>query len=149
MFVIMVNPSRYFQLKSFGSNTAAISSFNFDSNYLDNDGDGAWRGEDESNSSINQTDTYTLISALSQITLLEAQSNILIAERVARLTLDEVKDARVGSKMTEVSEGQANATMTLEERSNLTVWSNASTSQKSIQVDAPLGARFYRFKMTE
>lgn len=146
-----LKPSSNFQLSSFGSNNAAIDSFIVDADYLDNDGDGfaAWRDEDDSNSSINQTSPYTMALALSQITSLEAQNDILIAERDARLTLDEVKDARVGSKMIEVSEGQANITMTLEETSDITDWSNASTSQKSIQVDAPLGTRFYRFKMAE
>ena len=71
------------------------------------------------------------------------------AERDARLTMDEVKDARVGSKMIEISEGKADITMTLEETSNLADWSNATTSEKTIEVDAPAGTRFYRFKITE
>ena len=72
-----------------------------------------------------------------------------VAERDARLTMDEVKDARVGSKMIEISEGKADITMTLEETSNLADWSNATTSEKTIEVDAPAGTRFYRFKITE
>jgi hypothetical protein len=39
--------------------------------------------------------------------------------------------------------------MTLEETSNLADWSNATTSEKTIEVDAPAGTRFYRFKITE
>ena len=67
----------------------------------------------------------------------------------ARLTIDEVKDARIGSTMIEVSEGKANITMTLEETSDLSDWSNATTSETIIQVDAPAGARFYRLKMAK
>jgi len=71
------------------------------------------------------------------------------AERDARLTMDEVKDVRVGPTMIEVSDGKADITMTLEETSDLTDWSNATTSEKTIEVDAPSGSRFFRFKMTE
>jgi hypothetical protein len=64
-------------------------------------------------------------------------------------TVNQIKDARVGSTMIEVSEGKADITMILEETSDLTDWSNATTSEKTIEVDAPAGTRFYRFKMTE
>lgn len=78
-----------------------------------------------------------------------AARDTAILQRNARLTMDEVKDARVGSTMIEVSEGKADITMTLEETSDLSDWSNATTSKMTIQVDAPEGARFYRFKMAE
>jgi hypothetical protein len=71
------------------------------------------------------------------------------AERDARLTMDEVRDARVGSTMIEVSGGKADITMTLEETSDLNDWSNADTSEKTIEVDAQPGTRFYRFKMMD
>jgi hypothetical protein len=51
--------------------------------------------------------------------------------------------------MIEVSECKANITMTLEETSDLSDWSNATTSETIIQVDAPAGARFYRLKLAE
>ncbi len=63
--------------------------------------------------------------------------------------MDEVKDVRVGPTMIEVSSGKADITMTLEETSDLSNWSGGTTSDKTIQVDAPSGTRFYRFKMTE
>ena len=63
--------------------------------------------------------------------------------------MDQVRDARVGSTMIVVSEGKADITMTLEETSDLSDWSSATTSEKTIEVDAPSGIRFYRFKMTE
>jgi len=71
------------------------------------------------------------------------------AERDARLTMDEVREARVGSTMIEVSGAKADITMTLEETSDLNDWSSAETSDKTIQVDAPAGIRFYRFKMAD
>ena len=79
----------------------------------------------------------------------QAAYNTVVAERDARLTMDEVRDARVGSTMIEVSGAKADITMTLEETSDLSDWSDAATSDKTIQVDAPAGIRFYRFKMAE
>ena len=64
-------------------------------------------------------------------------------------TVNQIQDARVGSTMIEVSDGKADITMTLEETSNLSDWSSGTTSEKTIEVDAPAGTRFYRFKMTE
>jgi len=64
-------------------------------------------------------------------------------------TVNQILDLRIGSTMIEVSDGKADITMTLEETSDLSEWSNADTSEKTIEVDAPAGTRFYRFKMTE
>lgn len=64
-------------------------------------------------------------------------------------TVNQMLDLRIGSTMIEVSEGKADITMTLEETSNLTDWSNADTSEKTIEVDAPPGTRFYRFKIAD
>ena len=75
--------------------------------------------------------------------------NSVVAERDAKLTLEEVAELRPGSTMIEVAGGKADITMTLEETSDLSDWSIATTSEKTIEVDAPAGTRFYRFKMTE
>lgn len=158
----------YFQIGSFASAQAAINSYNIDSDLLDSDGDGyaVWRDDDDNNPSITQANgIYTLSSALTEIASLESQKSSLIAERDARptqasydtivaerdarLTMDEVRDARIGSTMIEVSQGKADITMTLEETSDLSNWSSGATSNKTIQVDAQSGTRFYRFKMTE
>ena len=64
-------------------------------------------------------------------------------------TVNQIKDARFGSTMIEVSNGKADIIMTLEETSDLSDWSNADTSEKTIEVDAPAGTRFFRFKMTD
>ena len=96
---------------------------------------------DDSVTSIASPKTAVLVA----LVLLEAAK----AERDARLTMDEVREARVGSTMIEVSGAKADITMTLEETSDLNDWSSAETSDKTIQVDAPAGIRFYRFKMSE
>ena len=96
---------------------------------------------DDSVTSIASPKTAVLVA----LVLLEAAK----AERDARLTMDEVREARVGSTMIEVSGAKADITMTLEETSDLNDWSSAETSDKTIQVDAPAGIRFYRFKITE
>ena len=62
---------------------------------------------------------------------------------------DDIEDLRVGSTMIEVSDGKADITMTLEETSDVTDWSNATKSEKTIQIDAPTGTRFYRFKLKD
>ena len=63
--------------------------------------------------------------------------------------IDSLRDIRVGSTMIEVSQGRADITMTLEETSDLSDWSSGTTSEKTIEVDAPAGTRFFRFKMAE
>ena len=63
--------------------------------------------------------------------------------------INQMLDLRIGSTMIEVSGGKADITMTLEETSDLSDWSSATTSEKTIEVDSPAGTRFYRFKMTE
>ena len=64
-------------------------------------------------------------------------------------TVNQMLDLRIGSTMIEVSDGKADITMTIEETSDLSNWSSATTSEKTIEVDAPAGTRFFRFKMTD
>ncbi|MGC6424517.1 MAG: hypothetical protein ACON4O_05970 [Lentimonas sp.] len=65
------------------------------------------------------------------------------------LTLDQVRDLRPGSTMIEVAGGQASLTLTLEETSDVDDWSNATTTEHTISVDASEGSQFYRFKAAE
>ena len=62
---------------------------------------------------------------------------------------DDIEDLRVGSTMIEVSDGKVDITVILEETSDVTDWSNATKSEKTIQIDAPTGTRFYRFKLKD
>ena len=106
-----------FAMSKYSSAESALASYNVNSDLLDYDGDGyaAWRDDDDNNPSINQTNNiYTLSSALNEISLLQAQKNAalsaqasaeaerdarptqasydeVVAERDAKLTLDEVK----------------------------------------------------------
>ena len=93
-----------------------------------------------------QSDYETVVTARDEAIAAQASAEV---ERDARLTMEEVRDARIGSTMIEVSEGKADITMTLEETSDLSNWSSGATSDTTIQVDAPAGTRFFRFKMTE
>jgi len=83
----------------------------------------------------------------------EAAEATAIADLAALPTLSQIQstlvDARVGSTMIEVSGGTADITMTLEETSDVSDWSNATTSQKTFEVSAPAGTSFYRFKMAD
>ena len=62
---------------------------------------------------------------------------------------DDIEDLRVGSTMIEVSDGKVDITVILEETSDVTDWSNATKSEKTIQIDAPTETRFYRFKLKD
>jgi hypothetical protein len=83
----------------------------------------------------------------------EAAEATAIADLAALPTLSQIQstliDARVGSTMIEVSGGTADITMTLEETSDVSDWSNATTSEKTFEVSAPAGTSFYRFKMAD
>ena len=75
--------------------------------------------------------------------------NSVVAERDARLTLDQVKDLRAGSKMIEINNGQATLTMDVEESDDLGAWTNGSTTSIQIPIDAEAGKKFFRFKMAD
>jgi hypothetical protein len=83
----------------------------------------------------------------------EANEATAVADLAALPTLSQIQatliDARVGSTMIEVSGGTADITMTLEETSDVSDWSNPTTSQKTFEVTAPAGTSFYRFKMAD
>ena len=164
-----------FAMSKYSSAESALASYNVNSDLLDYDGDGyaAWRDDDDNNPSINQTNNiYTLSSALNEISLLQAQKNAalsaqasaeaerdarptqasydeVVAERDAKLTLDEVKDLRAGSTMIEIHNGQATLTMEVEESDDLGVWTNGSATSIQIPIDAKAGKKFFRFKMND
>jgi len=57
----------------------------------------------------------------------------------------DVADVVIDGATTQV----ANITLTVEQTSDVSDWSSAATSNHTIQLNAPDGASFYRFKMTE
>ena len=68
---------------------------------------------------------------------------------ISNLITSQLIDGRVGSKIIEISDGHAEIKMTLEHTDDINDWSDATTSEKTFEVQVPDGTRFYRFKMTE
>ena len=60
-----------------------------------------------------------------------------------------VMDARAGSTRIDVSGGVASITLTVEETSDLGDWSSPTTTDHNIQLSAPAGSNFYRFKIAD
>lgn len=142
----------YFQIGSFASAQAAINSYNIDSDLLDSDGDGyaVWRDDDDNNPSITQANAiYTLSSALTEIASLESQKSSLIAERDAKLSLEEIVDLRAGSSMVAISNGQATLSMEVEESSDLGIWTTGGTASVQMNVQPGEDKKFFRFKMND
>lgn len=142
----------YFQIGSFASAQAAINSYTIDSDLLDSDGDGyaVWRDDDDNNPSITQANgIYTLSSALTEIASLESQKSSLIAERDAKLSLEEIVDLRAGSSMVAISNGQATLSMEVEESSDLGIWTTGGTASVQMNVQPGEDKKFFRFKMND
>ena len=74
----------------------------------------------------------------------------VVAERDAKLTLNEVKDLRPGSTMIEVSGNQATVQLQMEESSDLETWTETGdTASMTIPVPADTDTKFFRFKMAD
>jgi len=79
------------------------------------------------------------------------------AQATAEASLANAREARTGSTVIDVADvvidgaatQVANITLTVEQTSDVSDWSSAATSNHTIQLNAPDGASFYRFKMTE
>jgi hypothetical protein len=74
----------------------------------------------------------------------------VVAERDARLTQAQVRDARTGSVLFEVgAENNATISLVMEETGDLGDWNSGTTSSHDIAVTVPEGQdiRFYRFKI--
>jgi hypothetical protein len=63
--------------------------------------------------------------------------------------LANAREARAGSTVIDVANDSATITLTIEETSDVSDWSNPTTSQKTFEVTAPAGTSFYRFKMAD
>jgi len=95
-------------------------------------------------------DCQVMLDNLSaQIVDLQNALDSAISERDAKLSIEEVKDLRVGSTMIEIHNGQATLTMEVEESDDLGVWTNGSANSIQIPIDAEAGKKFFRFKMSE
>ena len=123
---------------------------NTDPNSLDSDGDSLSDGDEinihSTNPALSDTNGDGFDDGFIVINGFDIQSDYTPLMSNAQ---QQIADLRTGSTIINVNEGIANITMILEETSDLNDWSSATTSEKTIQVDAPAGTRFYRFKMTE
>ncbi|MBL6828794.1 MAG: hypothetical protein ISQ74_02745 [Puniceicoccaceae bacterium] len=63
--------------------------------------------------------------------------------------LANAREARPGSTVIDVANDLADITLRVEQTSDVSDWSNATTSDHTIQLSAPAGASFYRFTIPE
>ena len=96
---------------------------------------------------------YDLVTSAEVTSLLnerpsQSDYDSVVAERDARLTLEEVAELRPGSTMIEVSGNQATVQLQMEESSDLQSWTETGDAATMV-VPADTDTKFYRFKMTE
>ena len=90
----------------------------------------------------NSPNDFSLIS--------RAEYNVVVAERDARLTLDEVKDARLGSVVLQPDnvDNSVKIRFSIEETDDLKVWVKRDEINE-VTVPLELGSNFYRFALTD
>jgi hypothetical protein len=71
------------------------------------------------------------------------------AQATAETALANAREARAGSTVIDVANDSATITLTIEETSDVSDWSSATTSDHTIQLSAPGEASFYRFTIPE
>ena len=114
-------------------------------------------GADLTNADLTGTIWSNVISQ-SDYNAVVAERDAALAEKAtAEASLANAREARVDSTVIDVADvvingattQVANITLTVEQTSDVSDWSSAATSDHTIQLNAPDGASFYRFKMTE
>lgn len=90
----------------------------------------------------NSPNDFSLIS--------RAEYNVVVAERDARLTLGEVKDARLGSVVlqSDNANNSVKIRFSIEETDDLKVWIKRDEINE-VTVPLELGSKFYRFALTD
>ena len=71
------------------------------------------------------------------------------AQTTAETALANAREARTGSTVIDVANDVATITLTVEQTTDVSDWSNATSSDHDIQLTAPPGASFYRFNYPE
>ena len=71
------------------------------------------------------------------------------AQATAEAALANAREARAGSTVIDVANDQVDITLRVEQTSDVSDWSSATTSDHTIQLSAPAGASFYRFTIPE
>jgi hypothetical protein len=84
-----------------------------------------------------------------QATAEAAQATAEAAQATAESSLANAREARAGSTVIDVANDVATITLTVEQTSDVSDWSNAISSDHDIQLSAPAGASFYRFNYPE
>jgi hypothetical protein len=79
----------------------------------------------------------------------QSEYDAVVAERDAKLFIEEVQDLRAGSTMIEIANGEATLSMEVEESSDLTSWTTGVVSTIQIPLDPEVGKKFFRFKMAD
>jgi hypothetical protein len=94
-----------------------------------------------------EADLATANTALStaQSALITAQT----AQATAETALANAREARAGSTVIDVANDVATITLRVEQTSDVSDWSSATTSDHAIDLSAPTGASFYRFTIPE
>ena len=85
---------------------------------------------------------------LSQRPTLE-EYEIVVSERDAKLTLEEVTDLRPGSMGIVVQDGEATLSLEVEKSNDLGVWTTGGSSELQIPIQAGEGKKYFRFKMAD
>ena len=85
---------------------------------------------------------------LSQRPTLE-EYEIVVSERDAKLTLEEVTDLRPGSMSIVVQDGEATLSLEVEESNDLGVWTTGGSSALQVPIQAGQGKKYFRFKMAD
>ena len=78
-----------------------------------------------------------------------AQATAVAAQATAETALANAREARPGSTVIDVANDLADITLRVEQTSDVSDWSSATTSDHTIQLSAPAGASFYRFTIPE
>ena len=78
-----------------------------------------------------------------------AQATAEAARDTAQTALNNAREARPGSTVIDVANDVATITLTIEQTSDVSDWSSATTSNHDIDLSAPAGASFYRFNYPE
>ena len=84
-----------------------------------------------------------------QATAEAAQAAAVAAQATAETALANAREARAGSTVIDVANDVATITLRVEQTSDVSDWSSATTSDHAIDLSAPAGASFYRFTIPE
>ena len=84
-----------------------------------------------------------------QATAETAQAAAEAAQATAETALANAREARAGSTVIDVANDVATITLRVEQTSDVSDWSSATTSDHDIDLSAPAGASFYRFTIPE